>query len=414
MKFRTTVILALVAAALAIYLVLSERPAREVRQKEEEMVFSLRGEDVVQKVKLRTSHGVVVLEKLKSDPVTKEARWGLVEPVKARADNPTMSAIVSKLEFLRKVRTLAGEEAERLAPSDTGLDSTALEVTLWDKTGKEEALSVGKENPLGKNLFARVSGKKEIYLVDLSLRETLDKGLDALRSKQIVELVPFKVNSAVIETQGKEAMRLVKKDSIWEFTKPVEVRADAEKVDRLLNDLKELKVLEFLPERPDDAAAFGLDKPTSTFSFEMDGESQTVLFSRRTEKVKVGEKEEEREKGYAMVQGEPTIYSIEPYQVSAFAPEFASLRDRHVVYFSTFDVTELSVKNPTAEVAFKKEEFEWKMTSPKTVPADRTAVGDLLDKPLDHGGLALSRYSASAVFMIFIICCIVILPQKTK
>ena len=41
-------------------------------------------------------------------------------------------------------------------------------------------------------------------------------------------------------------------------------------------------------------------------------------------------------------------------------------------------------------------------------------VGDLLDKPLDHGGLALSRYSASAVLMVFIICCIVILPQKTK
>ena len=40
-------------------------------------------------------------------------------------------------------------------------------------------------------------------------------------------------------------------------------------------------------------------------------------------------------------------------------------------------------------------------------------VGDFLDKPLDAGGLALSRYSASAVLLMFIVACILIFPQKT-
>ena len=39
-------------------------------------------------------------------------------------------------------------------------------------------------------------------------------------------------------------------------------------------------------------------------------------------------------------------------------------------------------------------------------------VGDFLDKPLDQGGLALSRPLASAVLAIFIIGCLVILPQR--
>ena len=39
-------------------------------------------------------------------------------------------------------------------------------------------------------------------------------------------------------------------------------------------------------------------------------------------------------------------------------------------------------------------------------------VGDLLDKPLDHGGLALSRPIASAVFGALIIALILILPQR--
>lgn len=39
-------------------------------------------------------------------------------------------------------------------------------------------------------------------------------------------------------------------------------------------------------------------------------------------------------------------------------------------------------------------------------------VGDLLDKPLANGGLALDRYTASAVLAAFIIACILLLPQR--
>jgi uncharacterized membrane-anchored protein len=39
-------------------------------------------------------------------------------------------------------------------------------------------------------------------------------------------------------------------------------------------------------------------------------------------------------------------------------------------------------------------------------------VGDLLDKPLDKGGLALSRFSASAVLLVLILVCIVVFPQR--
>jgi uncharacterized membrane-anchored protein len=39
-------------------------------------------------------------------------------------------------------------------------------------------------------------------------------------------------------------------------------------------------------------------------------------------------------------------------------------------------------------------------------------VGDFLDKPVDHGGLALSRPLASAVIGIVMIACILALPQR--
>jgi uncharacterized membrane-anchored protein len=39
-------------------------------------------------------------------------------------------------------------------------------------------------------------------------------------------------------------------------------------------------------------------------------------------------------------------------------------------------------------------------------------VGDFLDKPVSAGGLALSRYSASAALLIFIIACVTLFTQK--
>ncbi len=39
-------------------------------------------------------------------------------------------------------------------------------------------------------------------------------------------------------------------------------------------------------------------------------------------------------------------------------------------------------------------------------------LGDFLDKPVDHGGLNLDRYSASAALMVFILGCIFVFHQK--
>jgi uncharacterized membrane-anchored protein len=39
-------------------------------------------------------------------------------------------------------------------------------------------------------------------------------------------------------------------------------------------------------------------------------------------------------------------------------------------------------------------------------------LGDLLDKPIAQGGLALSRYSASLVLIVVIVALILIFPQK--
>jgi uncharacterized membrane-anchored protein len=39
-------------------------------------------------------------------------------------------------------------------------------------------------------------------------------------------------------------------------------------------------------------------------------------------------------------------------------------------------------------------------------------LGDFLDKPVSHGGLALSRYVASGALLLFIALALLLMPQK--
>ncbi len=41
-------------------------------------------------------------------------------------------------------------------------------------------------------------------------------------------------------------------------------------------------------------------------------------------------------------------------------------------------------------------------------------VGDLLDKPLNAGGMALSRFYASGLLLVFIVACILVIPQRAS
>jgi uncharacterized membrane-anchored protein len=40
-------------------------------------------------------------------------------------------------------------------------------------------------------------------------------------------------------------------------------------------------------------------------------------------------------------------------------------------------------------------------------------LGDFLDKPHEHGGLAFSRFTASAILFVFIIACVAVFPQRS-
>jgi hypothetical protein len=62
-------------------------------------------------------------------------------------------------------------------------------------------------------------------------------------------------------------------------------------------------------------------------------------------------------------------------------------------------------------IAYLGSRHESALYAPLARPLGAT-VGDLLDKPLANGGLAFSRYTASAILAVVIVACILFLPQR--
>ena len=46
------------------------------------------------------------------------------------------------------------------------------------------------------------------------------------------------------------------------------------------------------------------------------------------------------------------------------------------------------------------------------IDVEVASFSDYLDKPISHGGLALSRFTASIAILVFIVLCILIFPQR--
>ena len=376
MKLRTTVILLLIAVALGLFIYLYKPPGTEEAKTLGKMLFKIKG-DLVTKFTVTGTKGRIAFERHEEG----QNKWKIVEPIEARADDAAVTEMVSKLEFLEKKRTLKGEDYEEVSRQDIGLSPPEITVTVFDKEDKSETLNIGKPTVTpGRRYAAKEDVPDEIYTIDAGLYESLDKSLRDVRSKTVVDLVEWEVEKLDLAVEGHPEISAKNVEDYWEITKPVSTRADKNKIDDILRKLKDLKVKEYVSEKPDEAADYALDKPLCSVSFYLDEErATTVIFARK----KVKEDEEEHERGYAMVKGLPSIYEVAPYDIDDFAVPLDKIRSAKIVHFSSFYIDEFSISRKDGACFFSKVAGDWQMTKPEEMPCENRTVNDVLNEVED-------------------------------
>ena len=253
-------------ASSAVKSSLTKQP-REFRDKK---VAHFESEDVKALV-LDASGSRVVCEQTGKK---KEREWWLTKPVEARAADASVTAVLDAVktleakDFVDDVKSLSNYGLDKptiVARLDFGKDTDDIVVKLGKRTEKSTVASTGQADSLPQKLvYCMTEGRDEVFLVEDSVIEKLDKKPFDLRDTSIVDFDVTKVNKIVIDLKTGKDIELTKTDGKWSLQKPEFANADFSKVDNFLYNLKDLKAAEFLDDKDVSPSVSGLDSPEIT------------------------------------------------------------------------------------------------------------------------------------------------------
>jgi hypothetical protein len=335
MKFRNTLILAVVFLALGAYVYFVElEKARKETQKDLLVTFD---KDQVEEVTLTYPDREIQIKK------DAAGTWTIAKPLYTEADDTTVNNLVNAIAQC-EVEKVFDEVPEDLTPY--GLDTPHATVKVKLKDGQEvPTIFVGETSPVGFKTYVRKGDEKKIFLTSSSFHYGTDKKVNDLRDKKIVDFTDEEVKKIEITNANKEIL-LAKDGEDWKLEKPPAYKADAAQVRGLLSSLRSVRAQDFIDNVGADPTVYGLVPPTLSVSLYLgeDEAKKTVLVG--------GEKPEPGgEKKRYLKRGEKdTVYVVGDWVLRDLNKEVNDLRDKTVLAFDPEKVTKIEVKRKDGEI----------------------------------------------------------------
>ena len=386
MKFRTTLVLLILAAAL-IYVLLFHTallPGDREYWGEQRRVFPAREfdapssfdrkrlSDVVARLELRDRGSAIVLVR---DPGSEKVQWRIEQPVRAVADAGKVAAILKFLEVMDAQATLRDEPGSALDLEAYGLEDPQRSIT-FSTDEKSWTLNVGEKTADGKGVYVMRTDLAEPAVLVVS-SEILDRafiGVAGLRDRRALRFNANRVTRIQVCADGRTEIECHRTASVWSLVKPVMDRADPLAVIGLLRALELLRVDadDFVAEDAEHVARFGLDKPS--FS--------VVLFEGDTERALLfGDDAANREgKVYAMRRDEPFVFALKKRHREALRKIAARLRSTRALAFDVNAVAAVAVNVNGQAVKLERSGDDWQMTEPPGLAADSGRVAAFLSE----------------------------------
>jgi len=409
MKPTTAIVLGLLLAGLVVVIVVTglSRPGSEEQTgREDESERNVFAEKFGQAdaLTIQPAEGAVLT-------FTKEdGTWKIVKPLAARAAAEPIQAVLDKLEYLTYVWAFAPGDPAGPSDADAGLAPPRWTITARDAEGHARVLHVGAPTPTHPDTrtYVRPAGSETTYVVAVNFRPLLDRRADAYRSKDLLEVPAAQI--ARVRVDGRARFELVKDlDDVWHLHEPLQVRADAEAVEDLLDALTGLKAKALVTDRPQAVSDYGLDEPRLTVEVtavpkmpaadkpkaqadDADAPDKEKADADATKKedeapadrtprtvaLEFGSRTRTGEEVFVRRRGEQAVWRVDGDDVADLEPKIADLRTKRVAFFEPADVqrVRLTVGDASAELA--RTEDGWQMRSPRKGKANGPAVEDLL------------------------------------
>src|SRR3954470_15170866 len=368
MKTKTTVLLLIVAIAVAVYIKFyeSKRPNTEEAKRQAGNVVNFE-RDNLEGIVIQNGDDRIELKK-------QDQKWRIEAPFKDQADRATVDSLINDLDGWQKFDSIPANEIAKNKNllDEYGLSKGKLKLKLLGKNAPPE-ISFGNDAALQGKMYVRAGDNGDVVIAAQSVRNDIAKKPEDFRDKKLTDLTTAQVMRALVRTTAGE-MELEKKADHWEIVKPLRARGDDQKINDLLAQITTAQIQQFVAEDRGDLRPYGLAEPRGSVTlFSVDDKTgQTLQIG--------GVPEKEKEQVYVRFTARNAVYTLPKKIEEILALKPADLRDRHLVRIDTniLDRITIDAAGRGKTVLARKDE-NWTIASRNNQPANSSEVNRMLD-----------------------------------
>jgi hypothetical protein len=321
---------------------------------------------------------VVVVEK------GPDGKWLLLSPVKALANQDTVSELVRQIQFA--ISRDYVEEPKAL--SDYGLDPPRARVTVYSGAGSEpqtvffgtleaaQAKQPIPENSVG-GIYAKNAARPAVFVIDANIGALLPQTPDAFRERRLLTHAAADIRSIHYKSVDADVMLENSSERGW-YMVGVEIN-DANQ-QAVSNFVTFLKVVEGRGFPGETQPQFGLDHPLIDIALQFSGDQPPAS-------IRVGARLPDSEQYYA-TQDNGVVTLLNSVDVAALTKKPFDFMDRGVLRFKKVDVIRLELTFEGTKYVFEKIRGQWRVKEPPN---------RALSSPRDVSALVAVLSTASAV-----------------
>jgi hypothetical protein len=373
LRNRTTLVLGGIAALLLGYILFVDEGTLSTGELEGRAGHVVERFVRARVKRLELTHGDVhlVLERDQSEEEDMETfdvgTWALTEPVEGAADVDAVDALLGAVEWLDAQRELSGITAE----DRTRFGFDAPRATLVFEVATEtHTIHIGGDDPRGEGVYVQVDDPSRAYVVGSDFLEALTHEVDHFRSKEL--FADFRTADVVHATLVREGgtLELERSGRRWHLRQPIDLLAQASRVDETLRALRDARAERFLAEPPE-----GLGASTLTLSFAPWPEGSTHEGEERPDVVVSlgGECPEHPGERVLRVDEGPTV-CVAAAALEALDRPADDYRELRLVASPDDEIERLVVEGPS-RFELRRTEGDWELVvGEAATPADPAAI----------------------------------------
>ena len=203
----------------------------------------------------------------------------------------------------------------------------------------------------------------------------------------ILKLDESAITKIELKNKGEDPIILARNNlGAWQITAPKPYSADPSNVGSTLSSLASLNAQRVVEDKASDLKQYGLAPPNVEVSItEKDNKSHQLL---------LGDESPTGNAVYAMLAGDPRVFTIASFNKSSIDKSLAELRDKRLLPLNVDQVSRIELIQKNQTIEFGRDKDNWQILRPTPARADGNQISQLLQK-LTDAKMELSEANAN-------------------